>query len=593
MTTTFSDNLETCIINELMFAQQSIKIAVAWFNSKNILNILCWKLRGGVAVELILHFDEINSGSESSLDFTEYKRLGGILIWAKGEKSTMHVKFCIVDEKVLLHGSCNWTHRAFKKNDEVLNVTKDELEMINSYLSNFSSLKEKYTSPMPPIKKIEYATQKRKKTATKEERIRLFIEEMNRYDIQQYGNDYIKSFMEYWLEDATVSKMRFEDKADFVMMLELEDWGRKYEQIKEDEEYKCLRQSARKDSDDAYRQYLNYIADSAPWPDFTERLKQMNDAIEANAEAYKNTRMGDVFPEWDERRGKNTVYDYIVKHRLPMIITKSAPSGFVQYAVQFGIYSYRRDMPFIENGLPQGKYSRWGWRFQGLSTVKKLEKYFNSSLIEYCQVPARPLYPSFEEYSKRYIDSCVFASRYSYKLKNNSGSEILTKEKLKLLFEAAYAIENYNMRMKDYMRMYGHVLIGDIINVDDSLSVKDICVERYLSNCFLEIKIKMNNHFSGGLVVSYNTNVWGSKSLHCDVVIPRINKALNINIEFSDEIYECLWSGATYYTLSDDIYYARDNFRFLSLEEACGFNKEKVVFKPIMWYHKEILSWRS
>ena len=205
MTTTFSDNLETCIINELMFAQQSIKIAVAWFNSKNILNILCWKLRGGVAVELILHFDEINSGSESSLDFTEYKRLGGILIWAKGEKSTMHVKFCIVDEKVLLHGSCNWTHRAFKKNDEVLNVTKDELEMINSYLSNFSLLKEKYTSPMPPIKKIEYATQKRKKTATKEERIRLFIEEMNRYDIQQYGNDYIKSFMEYWLEDATVS----------------------------------------------------------------------------------------------------------------------------------------------------------------------------------------------------------------------------------------------------------------------------------------------------------------------------------------------------------------------------------------------------
>ena len=89
MTTTISDNFETRIINELMLAQQSIKIAVAWFNSKSILNILYWKLGGGVKIELILQYDEINSGSESSLDFSEYKRLGGILIWAKGEKSTI------------------------------------------------------------------------------------------------------------------------------------------------------------------------------------------------------------------------------------------------------------------------------------------------------------------------------------------------------------------------------------------------------------------------------------------------------------------------------------------------------------------------
>ena len=86
MTTPISDNFETRIINELMLAQQSIKIAVAWFNSKSILNILYWKLKGGVSIELILHYDEINSGSESSLDFSEYKQLGGVLIWAKGEK---------------------------------------------------------------------------------------------------------------------------------------------------------------------------------------------------------------------------------------------------------------------------------------------------------------------------------------------------------------------------------------------------------------------------------------------------------------------------------------------------------------------------
>lgn len=132
MTTPITDNFESHIINELMLAQKSIKIAVAWFNSKNILNILCWKLRGGIKVELILQYDNINIGNASSLDFTEYNQLGGILIWAKSENSTMHVKFCVIDDKVLLHGSCNWTYRAFNKNDEVLNVTKDESKIIDS-----------------------------------------------------------------------------------------------------------------------------------------------------------------------------------------------------------------------------------------------------------------------------------------------------------------------------------------------------------------------------------------------------------------------------------------------------------------------------
>lgn len=221
MTTTISDNLETRIINELMFAQQSIKIAVAWFNSKNILNILCWKLRGGVAVELILHFDEINSGSESSLDFTEYKRLGGILIWAKGEKSTMHVKFCIIDSKALLHGSCNWTYRAFNKNDEVLNVTKDEPEMTNLYLSNFESLREKYTSHdifLNRQRNKSYTTKKgysqKEKgaqtyiTTSFEEKKQIFLQALQYFETK-YDSDYIQTFKEYWLAE-NFGRLRFE-----------------------------------------------------------------------------------------------------------------------------------------------------------------------------------------------------------------------------------------------------------------------------------------------------------------------------------------------------------------------------------------------
>lgn len=253
MTTTISDNFETRIINELMLAQQSIRIAVAWFNSKNIMNIMCWKLGGGVKVELILHFDEINSGGEYSLDFTEFKRLGGTLIWATSEKSTMHVKFCIIDDKVLLHGSCNWTYRAFKKNDEILNVTTDEPEMINSYLSTFASLKDKYGSVSIPVKSKCYTTktrnhvfQRNKQNAevhnmlSIDERKQLFFKALQPFE-SKYDKDFIQTFIEFWLAENK-GKLRFEVDENGnsmnvygitpdYMQIKLENWKSKYDII--------------------------------------------------------------------------------------------------------------------------------------------------------------------------------------------------------------------------------------------------------------------------------------------------------------------------------------------------------------------------
>ena len=253
MTTSISDNFETRIINELMLAQQSIKIAVAWFNSKSILDILCWKLGGGVRVELILHYDEINFSSDSSLNFTEYKRLGGKLIWAKGDKSTMHVKFCVIDDKVLLHGACNWTYRAFNKNDEVLNVTKDEPEMISSYLSNYEVLRGKYASLSVALKGYGNMVQGRKKslhqneskvveckTLSIDDRKQLFLSALQPFEAK-YDNDYIRTFSEYWLAENK-GRLRVEVKEDGSPMnllgitpeymdIKLERWKRKYDVI--------------------------------------------------------------------------------------------------------------------------------------------------------------------------------------------------------------------------------------------------------------------------------------------------------------------------------------------------------------------------
>ena len=604
MTTPITDNFESHIINELMLAQKSIKIAVAWFNSKNILNILSWKLRGGIKVELILQYDNINIGNASSLDFTEYNQLGGILIWAKSENSTMHVKFCVIDDKVLLHGSCNWTYRAFNKNDEVLNVTKDESKIIDSYLCEFSSLKEKYTSPTISQRRIGYATKKRKNNISKDERIRSFVEDMNKYDIQRYSCEYIKTFMDYWTgysNDYTKYffeqrnwkidslKMRFEEKPDFVMKLELEDWGRILLQMKEEEEYKKFCNTFVSEASEAYEKYCKCIDDASPWPNFNNRLEQLHEEIEKKGEIYKNTRLKDIFPKWSDRKGKNTVYDYLLKHHLPIIITTSNVSGIVHHQVQFGVYSYKKE-PYIATGAKNSAPS-WWQSFRGISTIKCLENYFHCTLLEYVEVPERMQRLNFKDYTNRYIESCVFNSRFKYKLKNDGNEKILTKERLRLLLEAAYVIKIYHKRKENCIQKYGQILIGDILKGDEFSLVKDITIGEYLSHCpLIELDLEYNIDFPRDLFVHVNTGSCGRKSLYPDVIIPGINDALNISIDYSEKISEYIDS-KSYYVLSNDVYYTRDDFRFLSLEEVCEFDETKIKFKPSTWYYKEIMSW--
>lgn len=110
MTESYFENIENVIINEIMLARKSIRIAVAWFNLKTILDILTIKVRGGISVEIILQDDEINNGGKYSLNFRNYKNHGGLLIWARSENSTMHQKFCIIDDETVITGSFNWTN---------------------------------------------------------------------------------------------------------------------------------------------------------------------------------------------------------------------------------------------------------------------------------------------------------------------------------------------------------------------------------------------------------------------------------------------------------------------------------------------------
>lgn len=51
----------------------------------------------------------------------------------------MHHKFCIIDKRICIFGSFNWTHSANFRNIEDLNIC-DEISFVNSYLLEFKAL---------------------------------------------------------------------------------------------------------------------------------------------------------------------------------------------------------------------------------------------------------------------------------------------------------------------------------------------------------------------------------------------------------------------------------------------------------------------
>lgn len=120
----YSHKIQNAIQKELFKANKSIKIAVAWFTNDLLFQPLLLKLAAGVTVEIILNKDEINCSDENEIDFDEFVNAGGILRW-NDTKQLLHDKFCIIDSRVVITGSYNWTNKA-EYNQENITIFQDE-----------------------------------------------------------------------------------------------------------------------------------------------------------------------------------------------------------------------------------------------------------------------------------------------------------------------------------------------------------------------------------------------------------------------------------------------------------------------------------
>lgn len=115
----YFERIREQILNELEKAEFTIWVAVAWFTDPVLFECLLVKKNQGLNIQVIINEDEINNNS--GLDYSQFE---AYKLPPLGSRSMnkMHHKFCIIDFKVVIHGSYNWT-KAARYNGETIEIS--------------------------------------------------------------------------------------------------------------------------------------------------------------------------------------------------------------------------------------------------------------------------------------------------------------------------------------------------------------------------------------------------------------------------------------------------------------------------------------
>ncbi len=126
------------IIRTIKDAKESISLVMAYFTDKEIFDEIIRASSRGVVVNIILSNDEMNRPIINTYLGTEST---SVKMYIRSlQKGIMHNKFCIIDGKIILKGTYNYTISASRHNDETLEVSTD-YTLISSYESIYNDLK--------------------------------------------------------------------------------------------------------------------------------------------------------------------------------------------------------------------------------------------------------------------------------------------------------------------------------------------------------------------------------------------------------------------------------------------------------------------
>ncbi len=127
------------IINTLSKAEKSVLICVFTISDNRITQVIKNLHLKGIEVKIITDNDKrFDKGSD-----IRYLASLGIPVKIDLTSAHMHHKFAIIDEKILITGSYNWTVSAEKENYENIIIT-DNRQLVKSFLKEFKKLWSKF-----------------------------------------------------------------------------------------------------------------------------------------------------------------------------------------------------------------------------------------------------------------------------------------------------------------------------------------------------------------------------------------------------------------------------------------------------------------
>ena len=136
---------ERLIIEEISKAQKQILVAVFSFTNMRIARALVEAKNRGVKVYVIT--DEGQGESKYGRKVLEFLASHGVKVKIKRGSGggLMHHKYAVIDGKIVLTGSYNWTYSAEKRNDENLVAIEGSRNLAKTYFENFKALWQKAT----------------------------------------------------------------------------------------------------------------------------------------------------------------------------------------------------------------------------------------------------------------------------------------------------------------------------------------------------------------------------------------------------------------------------------------------------------------
>ena len=127
------DEIKDKISDFIQSSKSEIQIAMYNFSYKKFAKDLVDASKKGVKITVFLDAKKVKEDSEIA-DFLKKNDIKVVLV-----KDKMHLKLALIDSKIAIFGSTNWTKESFEENYELVYICEDKktIDSLNSFIKSF------------------------------------------------------------------------------------------------------------------------------------------------------------------------------------------------------------------------------------------------------------------------------------------------------------------------------------------------------------------------------------------------------------------------------------------------------------------------